>query len=41
MQPTTECVSLQFQLSSEKTDITDHISSSSLFYVEVDRVFTP
>lgn len=41
MQPATECVSLQFQLSSEKTDITDHISSSSLFYVEVDRVFTP
>lgn len=39
MQPATECVTLQFQLSSEKIDITDHISS--LFYVEVDRVFTP
>lgn len=38
MQPATECVTLQFQLSSEKIDITDHISS--LFYVEVDRVFT-
>lgn len=38
MQPATECVTLQFQLSLEKIDITDHISS--LFYVEVDRVFT-
>lgn len=38
MQPATECVTLQFQLSSEKIAITDHISS--LFYVEVDRVFT-